>query len=70
FFFVKLPDNFTRHVRINSAEREQLLRVPGFSPVTVKRILQHRQHHRIRYISDLHLAGKLACKANPFLDFS
>ncbi|MGI6356873.1 MAG: radical SAM protein [Lentisphaeria bacterium] len=57
-------------VRINGAEREQLLRVPGFGPVTVKRILQHRQHSRIRYISDLHLAGKLARKANPFLDFS
>jgi predicted DNA-binding helix-hairpin-helix protein len=57
-------------VKINSGEREALLRVPGLGPVSVKRILSRRRQGRIRALSDLGLRGKLAAKAQPYLDFS
>lgn len=57
-------------VRLNSAEQEQLLRVPGLGPITVKRILKIRRSFRIRSLADVGVVGKLRNKATPYLDFS
>jgi len=53
-------------VDVNTAEREQLLRVPGLGVRTVDRILASRRHRRLR-CADL---ARLRCdlrKARPFL---
>lgn len=45
-------------VRINTADREALLRVPGLGPESVKRILRVRKRRRITDPSTLGIAGK------------
>jgi predicted DNA-binding helix-hairpin-helix protein len=47
-------------VRVNTADREALLRVPGIGPETVKRLLKARREGRIRHIEDLGVKGKRA----------
>ncbi|TAN40463.1 MAG: radical SAM protein [Nitrospirae bacterium] len=54
-------------VRVNTADKEALLRVPGLGPETVKRILSQRRESRIRGIEDLRLRGKRAVQANHYL---
>lgn len=56
-------------VRINSADREALLRVPGLGPIYVERILEARRSHRIPHLAWIRLRGKPAQKAIPFLNF-
>jgi predicted DNA-binding helix-hairpin-helix protein len=45
-------------VRINTSDREALLRVPGLGPDTVKKILKVRQERRIPRLEDLGMKGK------------
>ena len=45
-------------VRINTSEREELLRVPGFGPETVQRIIKMRSEKRIARLEDLRIRGK------------
>jgi predicted DNA-binding helix-hairpin-helix protein len=45
-------------VRLRSAEREALLRVPGLGPVLARRILQMRRENGIRSLKDAGLRGK------------
>lgn len=45
-------------VRVNSADREALLRVPGLGPVTVKKILKARRDRSIRRFDAVGLKGK------------
>jgi len=45
-------------VRIRSAERTALLRVPGLGPLTVKRILRVRRESFLRDLRDVGLRGK------------
>ncbi|MBI4688256.1 MAG: radical SAM protein [Nitrospirae bacterium] len=45
-------------VRINSADREALLRVPGFGPDSVSKALSIRKERRIFNIEDLGIKGK------------
>lgn len=45
-------------VRIRSADRERLLRVPGIGPVTAKRIVEARRTGAARCLRDLGLRGK------------
>jgi len=52
-------------VRVNRADREALLKVPGLGPDTVKRILKMRQEQRITSIADL---GKEAGKSGKLCD--
>ena len=47
-------------VRINSADREALLRVPGIGPETAKRVLKTRREGKIRRIEDVGIRGKRA----------
>jgi predicted DNA-binding helix-hairpin-helix protein len=53
-------------VDVNRAEREALLRVPGFGTKSVGRILGARRHKRLRY-DDLARIGAQMKKAQPFV---
>jgi putative DNA modification/repair radical SAM protein len=53
-------------VDVNRADREMLLRVPGFGTKAVKRILQTRRHHRLRLEDVGRLAASVA-KVRPFI---
>ena len=53
-------------VDVNRAERELLLRVPGFGVKTVDRILSSRRERRLRY-EDLLRLGAAMRKAAPFV---
>jgi predicted DNA-binding helix-hairpin-helix protein len=56
-------------VNINRAPKHLLLRVPGFGPITVKRILQQRKANPIRRIEDVGKVGLRLQKAKKFLCF-
>ncbi len=45
-------------VRLNTSDREALLKVPGMGPETVERILEMRREKKISRLEDLGLAGK------------
>jgi predicted DNA-binding helix-hairpin-helix protein len=53
-------------VDVNKAQRERLLRVPGFGTKTVKRILSARANHALRY-DDLTRIGAVMSKAKAFV---
>ena len=53
-------------VEVNRADRETLLRVPGFGTRTVKRILATRRHRSVRY-EDLTRMGANLRHAKPFI---
>lgn len=57
-------------VRLKTAERWQLLRVPGLGPITVGRILKARRETHVRDVRDLKLTGKRGALAAGYLDFS
>ncbi|MGE4564182.1 MAG: radical SAM protein, partial [Victivallaceae bacterium] len=65
---VRHPEFFP--VRVNSADKEALLRVPGLGPVSVERIVVARRGGRVPRLSAIGLTGKLAAKAVPYLDFT
>jgi len=54
-------------IEINTAEREQLLRIPGIGPVSAKRILQVRRQRKFRYLDDLKAIGAVIRRAAPFV---
>ncbi|MDA8087018.1 MAG: hypothetical protein M0Z75_10005 [Nitrospiraceae bacterium] len=54
-------------VRINTACRESLLKVPGFGPQTVTGIIRLRREGLIRHLEELGLKGKRLGKARPFV---
>jgi predicted DNA-binding helix-hairpin-helix protein len=57
-------------VRLRTAERWQLLRVPGLGPLTVDRIIKARRETHIRDAADLGFRGKRLELAGAYLDFS
>jgi len=50
-------------VKVNQADRETLLRVPGFGPLTVARLLERRSQGRLTHLQDLNLRGARLQKA-------
>lgn len=56
-------------VRINSADREALMRVPGIGPDTVSRILKTRQHRRISCPEALGIKGRRLEKIKNYAIF-
>jgi len=56
-------------VRINSADKEQLLKVPGLGPDTVKRIVKMRRQGKIRRLEDLGIRGKRMEKTKRYVIF-
>jgi len=53
-------------VRLFSADRETLLRVPGLGPVTVERILVARRHNTLWELSALGVRGKRLAKVRRY----
>ena len=45
-------------VRVNTSDREALLKVPGIGPETASRILKGRRERKISRLEDLGLKGK------------
>lgn len=56
-------------VRINTSDREVLLRVPGLGPETVKRILNTRRYRRITRLEDIGVKGKRIQKIKDYVIF-
>ena len=56
-------------VRVNTSEKEALLRVPGLGPETVSRILKMRSEGRISRIEDLRIKGKRLDKIKEYVIF-
>jgi predicted DNA-binding helix-hairpin-helix protein len=57
-------------VDVNRAERSELLRVPGFGPVTVDRILRlRRESGRVCSVASLGRIGKRLTKAESYVRF-
>jgi predicted DNA-binding helix-hairpin-helix protein len=54
-------------VEVNSASRQQLLRVPGIGPRSCLRILHWRRKGRFRSLADLRKAGAVTKWAAPFV---
>jgi predicted DNA-binding helix-hairpin-helix protein len=61
------PDFFP--VRVGTAERDTLLRVPGIGPETATRILKIRKERRISRVEDLGVRGKRADTIQGYLIF-
>ncbi len=56
-------------VRINTSDREALLKVPGLGPDTVRRILKMRCERRITCFEDLGIKGKRSEKIKRYVIF-
>ncbi|MBN1674556.1 MAG: radical SAM protein [Kiritimatiellae bacterium] len=62
------PEKFP--VDVNRADRLELLRVPGFGPTTVQRILERRANGgRVRALSEVGRAGRRLSKAAAYVKF-
>jgi predicted DNA-binding helix-hairpin-helix protein len=61
------PERFP--LNVNRASRLELLRVPGFGPVTVDRILRLRRAQRIGSLAEIGPAGARLDKARPYVTF-
>jgi predicted DNA-binding helix-hairpin-helix protein len=59
------PDYYP--VRLNTSDRETLLRVPGLGPATVGRILRMRRERKITRLEDIGLKGKRLEKASGYV---
>lgn len=56
-------------VRVNTSDREALLRVPGLGPETVKQILNARREQKITKLEALGLKGRRADKIKSYVIF-
>ena len=61
------PERFP--VEVNTAEREELLRVPGIGPISLERIVAMRRTVRFREVEHVRKLGVVAEKARHFLLF-
>lgn len=59
-----------RRLDINKCSREDLLRIPGIGPISVRRILEQRSEGRISDLEQLRRMGIATRKAAPFLEFN
>ena len=57
-------------VNINTACKEELLRVPGMGPLSVKKILKLRKMHIISNLNDIGFKGKRYRKISNYIKFS
>jgi predicted DNA-binding helix-hairpin-helix protein len=56
-------------VKVNTSGKEALLRVPGFGPETVKKIIAARREGKIASLEDLGMKGKRTEKAKNYVIF-
>lgn len=54
-------------IEVNTAERSQLLRVPGIGPTSAERILQVRGQHKLTSLRHLELLGARTDRARNFI---
>jgi predicted DNA-binding helix-hairpin-helix protein len=54
-------------VEVNTASKRELLRVPGFGPKGVERILRERRRGRLRDVTDLSKIGVVTSRAARFI---
>jgi len=54
-------------IEVNTADRRDLLRVPGIGPVGVDRLLQERRRGHLRELTDLRKLGVVTKRAVPFI---
>ena len=54
-------------VEVNTADRRDLLRVPGIGPKGVEKLLRERRRGRLRDLSDLRKLGIVAQRVAPFI---
>jgi predicted DNA-binding helix-hairpin-helix protein len=54
-------------VELNTADPQQLIRIPGIGPKAAQRILNARKHHRLQDISVLGKLGVQTHRAAPFI---
>jgi predicted DNA-binding helix-hairpin-helix protein len=54
-------------VEVNSAGREQLLRVPGIGPIIAERILRERRRGRLTDLAHLHTMGANVTRAAEYV---
>jgi len=60
------PERFP--IEVNTASRNDLLRIPGIGPQSAERILAMRRYrHRLTSMGDLKAAGAVASRAAPFV---
>jgi predicted DNA-binding helix-hairpin-helix protein len=52
---------------VNTADRRELLRVPGIGPKGVEQVLQARRRARLRDLDTLRKLGIIADRAAPFI---
>ena len=62
---LKHPEQFP--VELNTADEEQLLRVPGLGPISVRRILRLRREHCFREPTQLKGLGGALARASDFI---
>lgn len=67
FWASKHPEIFPFNA--NTAEKEELLRVPGLGHVTVNRIVERRAQQRLKSISDIGKVTFLLKKADKYIKF-
>jgi predicted DNA-binding helix-hairpin-helix protein len=67
FWAVRHPEFFP--VNVNTAEKEQLLRVPGLGHITVERLLKRRSERRISRLGDIGKVTVLLKKASKYIAF-
>ncbi len=56
-------------VNINTAEKNDLLKVPGLGPITVNRIIKRRSTAKLRHIQDIGKPGVLLKKAAEYITY-
>ena len=54
-------------VNINSASKEEIMRIPGVGLISAARIIKYRRIHRLQSLYDVGLKGKLLAKATPYI---
>jgi predicted DNA-binding helix-hairpin-helix protein len=54
-------------IEVNTADRRDLLRVPGIGPAGVDRLLRERRRGRLRELADLRKLGVITKRAAPFI---
>jgi predicted DNA-binding helix-hairpin-helix protein len=54
-------------IEVNTADRRDLLRVPGIGPVGVDRLLRERRRGHLRELVDLRKLGVITKRAAPFI---
>lgn len=62
------PEQFP--VKVNRADKEQLLRIPGIGPTYADRILKFRRELRVRTLASVGMKGKALLLAERYVDFS